>query len=172
MAIEIERKFLVRGTDWCKQPSVPITQGYLVRDHTRSVRVRVQGELGFLTIKGPLKGLSRTEFEYEIPATDARALLELCDGSLINKVRHLVAHKGKTWEIDEFMGENEGLVVAELELESEDETFERPQWLGKEVTQDSRYLNGNLASHSFRSWPVEIDERDLPRDVIDRASLA
>lgn len=155
MAVEIERKFLVQGDDWCKLPAVSITQGYLARGETHSVRVRIQGKRGFFAVKGPQRGISREEFEYEIPLTDARALLQLCNGGLIDKVRHLVEHQGRTWEVDEFLGENTGLVVAELELQREDEVFERPQWLGKEVTQDSRYLNSNLAAHPFCSWPTE-----------------
>jgi CYTH domain-containing protein len=173
MAIEIERKFLVHGTDWCKPPCVPITQGYLIRDAVRSVRVRVQGELGFLTIKGPQKGLSRAEFEYEIPVADARALLPFCSGPLIQKVRHVLEYSGKTWEVDEFLGDNTGLVVAELELDREDETFERPQWLGKEVSQDARYLNGNLAACPFISWAErETDEPNRGGGSYDRTCSA
>ncbi|MDR7306245.1 CYTH domain-containing protein [Rhodoferax saidenbachensis] len=152
MAIEIERKFLVTGTAWQQAPGVPYRQGYLNRDKTRTVRVRVAGDAAFLTIKGVSVGATRAEFEYPIPVADAQALLALCDGPLIEKTRHVLTHEGTVWEVDVFAGDNAGLVVAEVELASEDQPFVRPDWLGAEVTHDARYFNSNLASHPFTKW--------------------
>jgi adenylate cyclase len=154
MGIEIERKFLVAGDGW-RQPAAAQTrfsQGYLSRDPARTVRVRLAGERAFLTIKGATRGATRAEFEYEIPPADAQALLALCDGPVVDKIRHLCLHEGMTWEIDEFLGANAGLVVAEIELQSEDQAFARPAWLGEEVTGDARYVNANLAVKPFSSW--------------------
>ncbi|MFT7724346.1 MAG: CYTH domain-containing protein [Roseateles sp.] len=156
MGIEIERKFLVRGDGW-RQPAEAQTrfsQGYLSRDPARTVRVRVAGERAFLTIKGATTGATRAEFEYAVPLADARQLLALCDGPVVEKIRHrCVAGGGLAWEIDEFLGANAGLVVAEIELASEDQPFARPAWLGEEVTGDARYVNANLAAHPFTGWP-------------------
>jgi len=152
MPIETERKFLVAGTEWRQASPARISQGYLNRDKERTVRVRLAGDRAFLTIKGITKGASRAEFEYEIPVDDAEQLLKLCEGPLIQKVRHVIEYKGLKWEIDEFMGDNAGLVIAEVELQSEDQAFERPRWLGKEVTGDARYFNANLAVCPYSSW--------------------
>lgn len=152
MAIEIERKFLVNGTAWQQAPGVLYRQGYLNRDKTRTVRVRVAGDAAFLTIKGVSVGATRAEFEYPIPVADAQALLALCDGPLVEKTRHVLNHEGTAWEVDVFAGDNAGLVVAEVELASEDQPFARPDWLGAEVTHDARYFNSNLASHPFTKW--------------------
>nr|WP_315466389.1 CYTH domain-containing protein [uncultured Rhodoferax sp.] len=152
MAVEIERKFLVVGDAWRNDSGVLYRQGYLNRDKARTVRVRIAGEAAFLTIKGPSTGATRAEFEYPVPLNDAQALLALCDGPLIEKTRYLVPHAGHCWEVDEFAGDNAGLVVAELELASEDEVFEAPAWLGAEVTQDVRYFNSHLATHPFCAW--------------------
>jgi adenylate cyclase len=152
MGIEIERKFLVISDAWRHAAGVRFSQGYLNRDKERTVRVRLAGDKAFLTIKGLTQGASRAEFEYEIPATDGEALLKLCEGPIIEKVRRVLAHEGDTWEIDEFLGENAGLIVAEIELRSEDQTFARPTWLGEEVTHDARYFNSSLASHPFSKW--------------------
>ncbi len=152
MAVEIERKFLVKGDAWRNDSGVLYRQGYLNRDKLRTVRVRIAGEAAFLTIKGKSTGATRAEFEYSIPIEDAQALLALCDGPLIEKTRYLVLHAGHRWEVDEFAGDNAGLVVAELELTSEDETFESPSWLGAEVTHDARYFNSNLATQPFCAW--------------------
>jgi CYTH domain-containing protein len=152
MGIEIERKFLVVGDGWRQGEGTRYSQGYLNRDAQRTVRVRIAGEHAFLTVKGISKGATRSEFEYAIPANDARQLLELADGPVIEKVRRIVEHEGSRWEVDEFFGDNAGLVVAELELESEAQAFERPQWLGREVTGDSRYYNSNLAAHPYKDW--------------------
>lgn len=154
MGIEIERKFLVTGDGW-RQPASAQTrfsQGYLSRDPARTVRVRVAGDAAFLTVKGATRGATRAEFEYPIPPADALQLLALCDGPVVEKVRHLCPHAGMTWEVDEFLGANAGLVVAEIELQSEGQAFDRPPWLGEEVTGDARYVNANLAVRPFKSW--------------------
>ncbi len=152
MGIEIERKFLVVGDDWRQAPAVPYAQGYLNRDKQRTVRVRVVQDKAWLTVKGASHGATRAEFEYAIPVADAEELLALCDGPLVRKLRRVVEHAGATWEIDEFQGDNAGLVVAEIELASEDEAFEAPPWLGAEVTHDARYFNSNLAAAPFSTW--------------------
>lgn len=152
MGIEIERKFLVTGTTWRQGVGVRFSQGYLNRDKARTVRVRLAGEQAFLTIKGVSVGASRAEFEYEIPAADAEQLLMLSDGPIIEKIRRVIAFEGARWEVDEFLGENAGLVVAEIELHSEDQAFARPEWIGEEVTHDSRYFNSNLATQPFSRW--------------------
>lgn len=153
--MEIERKFLVCGDFTpCTVSSSRIVQGYICSERGRTVRVRIYGEKGFLTIKGPSgdNGLSRYEFEREVSLADAEELMKLCEPGVIDKVRHLAKVGRHTWEVDVFRGENEGLVVAEVELSSEDETFERPAWLGTEVTGDRRYYNSTLAKHPFSSW--------------------
>jgi adenylate cyclase len=154
MGVEIERKFLVTGAGWRQAPGVRVSQGYLNRDKHRTVRVRVAGEKAHLTIKGATEGASRAEFEYQIPVQDGAQLLQLCDGPLIEKIRRAIVCDGVTWEVDEFLGENAGLIVAEIELQSEDQVFARPAWLGEEVTADSRYFNANLATHPFSTWPA------------------
>jgi adenylate cyclase len=152
MGIEIERKFLVNGDGWRQPHAVRICQGYLNRDKQRTVRVRVMGEVAYLTVKGLSRGATRAEFEYAIPVSDAEALLALCDGPLIDKLRHVVVHEGARFEVDEFFGDNAGLVVAEIELTSEDQAFARPAWLGDEVTHDARYFNSSLAERPFKQW--------------------
>ncbi|MDP1562662.1 MAG: CYTH domain-containing protein [Pirellulaceae bacterium] len=152
MGVEIERKFLVSGTDWKQGPGRQLSQGYLNQAGRVTVRVRVDEARGFLTIKGPTEGIRRAEFEYEIPVTDARELLQLCQPPLIEKRRYEVVSEGQLWEIDEFLGENSGLVVAEIELPSEDTPFSRPVWLGAEVSTDPRYRNSNLAILPFSRW--------------------
>lgn len=154
MGLEIERKFLVVGEGW-RQPAERQTrfvQGYLNRDPARTVRVRLAGERGFLTIKGATRGATRAEFEYEVPAAEARELLAMSDGPVVDKIRHLCEHEGDVWEVDEFLGANAGLVVAEIELQSEAQAFARPAWLGEEVTGDARYVNANLAVKPFSRW--------------------
>lgn len=155
MATEIERKFLVKG-NFSKGvfDSERIVQGYICSAPGRTVRIRIRGKVGFLTIKGPSdeKGLSRYEFEQQISLADAKQLMKLCEGGIIDKVRNLV-HCGKhVWEIDVFYGANEGLVMAEIELSSEDERFERPEWLGEEVSGDRRYYNSMLIAHPYSEW--------------------
>ena len=152
MATEIERKFLVVGDAWRTADGTRIWQGYLNRDKDRTVRVRVAGEHAFLTVKGATKGATRAEFEYEIALADAEQMMSLCDGPVIQKVRHRVAHAGFTWEIDEFLGDNAGLVVAEIELPSEEQPFAKPTWVGREVTDDARYYNSNLAAQPYAAW--------------------
>lgn len=155
MALEIERKFLVRG-DFLGDVSSSsrIVQGYLAASPVASVRVRIYGEKGYMTVKGRpgASGMSRFEWEKEIPVDEALMLLKLCGGGVIDKVRHLVPYEGHVFEVDVFHGMNEGLVVAEVELESEDEEFSRPQWLGEEVTSDVRYRNSMLLKHPFTKW--------------------
>lgn len=154
MGIEIERKFLVAGDGWRTQASgaTRFSQGYLSRDPARTVRVRIAGEQAFLTIKGATTGATRAEFEYAVPLADAQQLLALADGPVVEKVRHLCVVDGMTWEVDEFLSANAGLVVAEIELQSEDQPFTRPAWLGAEVTGDARYVNANLAVRPFTHW--------------------
>ena len=155
MSLEIERKFLVRGGfKEAASDALRITQGYLSSSPGRSVRVRLRGEQGFLTIKGPSLdgGLSRFEWEKEIDAADARTLLTLCEPSLIDKTRYLVKVGNHTFEVDEFHGDNEGLVVAEVELGAPDEPYEKPDWLGEEVTGDRRYYNSMLARNPYKNW--------------------
>ena len=153
MGLEIERKFLVVGDSWRAAPAVPYAQGYLNRDKQRTVRVRIVRDRAWLTVKGANSGATRAEFEYAIPVDDARQLLALCDGPLVRKLRRVVVHAGMAWEIDEFEGDNAGLVVAEIELPSEDAPFEPPPWLGAEVTHDPRYFNSSLATAPFSTWP-------------------
>jgi len=152
MPTEIERKFLVRGTDWRQGVPVRLCQGYLNRDKERTVRIRIAGCRAYLTIKGLTQGASRPEFEYEIPLKDAEALLTLCDRPPLEKNRYTVQHRGATWEIDEFLGANAGLVIAEIELKDERQGFERPSWLSTEVTADSRYFNSNLIAAPYETW--------------------
>jgi adenylate cyclase len=152
MGIEIERKFLVSGEAWKQAPGQLISQGYLNRDKQRTVRVRVAGEQAWLTIKGLSTGATRAEFEYPVPLADALEMLALCDGPRVEKIRRCIPHQGMTWEVDEFLGDNAGLVVAEIELESADQAFEPPPWLGQEVTADTRYFNSSLASLPFSRW--------------------
>jgi adenylate cyclase len=156
MAQEIERKFLVAGASWKDGATGTLTrQGYLsnVKEHT--VRVRVAGAMAFLTIKGPSRGLARDEFEYPIPVDDAEAMLDaLCERPLIEKTRWLVPFKGFTWEVDEFHGENAGLVVAEVEVPTPETKPELPPWVREEVSSDPRYFNSNLVKNPFRAWPT------------------
>ena len=153
MGIEIERKFLVEGDAWRVGASPSrIVQGFLSRDPERIVRVRLRDGEAFLTIKAKGSGLARVEVEVAIPAEEARQLLPLCLPPLIEKTRHLVPWAGHLWEIDEFYGDNAGLVVAEVELAAEDEIFERPPWLGQEVSEDFRYSNAALSERPWRDW--------------------
>ena len=160
MGIEIERKFLVRNTDWktLVAASHSCTQGYIALEGSGSVRVRVLGNKGFLTLKGPRIGLRRTEFEYEIPKAEAEVLLEsFCDEAHISKIRHEVNYGGNVWEIDEFTGENAGLTLAEVELDQEDQSVSLPDWIGKEVSEDVRFFNARLARHPITTWLAKPD---------------
>jgi len=152
MGIEIERKFLVKGDAWRTPGGTRYVQGYLRREKGRTIRVRIGGGRAFLTIKGPSTGASRPEFEYPIPVADAEQLMAFCEGARVEKIRHEVPFAGLTWEVDEFLGENQGLVVAEVELEREDQPIEKPPWVGEEVTGDPRYYNASLAVRPYRSW--------------------
>ncbi|HIZ32087.1 MAG TPA: CYTH domain-containing protein [Candidatus Bacteroides merdigallinarum] len=155
MAQEIERKFLVTGDYRSSATSSShIAQGYICSDRGRTVRVRIRDDRGYLTIKGPSadNGLSRYEWEQEISLEDARDLAKLCQGQFIDKTRYMVPFAGHTFEVDEFHGDNEGLVMAEVELSTPDEPFERPAFLGKEVTGDRRYYNSQLMQHPYRTW--------------------
>lgn len=155
MPVEIERKFLVSGDTWRQSPGVRIRQGYLTREKDRTVRVRVFGGEAALTVKGPAVGASRAEFEYKIPLADGEELLKLCEGPFIEKIRRTLREGEVAWEVDEFLGENAGLVIAEVELQSEAQTFASPTWLGDEVTHDPRYFNSNLATHPYRKWRAQ-----------------
>jgi len=154
MGEEIERKFLVEGDAWRETAEgTRVRQGFLSTEAERTVRVRVAGRRGTITVKGKNVGARRAEFEYEIPAAEAERMLDtLCKRPLIEKVRYTLAVSSHTWEIDVFEGENAGLVVAEIELGSEDEAFEKPEWVGEEVTDDPRYFNSNLVANPYRHW--------------------
>lgn len=154
MAKEIERKFLVRDDTWREGArGVRYRQGYLALLRLCTVRVRIGGERAYLTVKGRAVGCVRDEYEYEIPTADAEEMIgNLCESGIIDKTRYRVDHAGRSWEIDEFHGENAGLVVAEIELESPEARFERPPWAGEEVTHDPRYTNAALAQNPFTGW--------------------
>lgn len=154
MGTEIERKFLVTGDGWRGGAEcLACAQGYLATGPPVSVRVRIMGEKATLNVKTATTDITRAEFEYEIPAEDARELLaNSCVGSIIDKTRHLAKHGGMTWEVDEFHGDNDGLIVAEIELGREDQAFLKPPWLGEEVSGDPRYLNSHLSQHPYREW--------------------
>ena len=160
MNIETERKFLVRDSSYkdFETGCHAVKQGYIAHDGGNTVRVRILDGKGVLTIKGPSgpAGMSRAEWEMEIPAGDALELFELCHGGKVEKIRHIVpAGGGRCFEVDEFFGENEGLVMAEIELGSEDEVFVRPAWLGEEVTGNRHYYNSFLTKCPYKSWPEE-----------------
>lgn len=161
MPLEIERKFLVIGDAWRRDVvrSVEMRQGYLAREGLASVRVRLEGAVAKLNIKAAVVGSARAEYEYDMPADECREILaSLCVGR-VEKTRHYVptygAHAGAVWEIDEFVGDNAGLVVAEIELVSADEAFDRPAWLGRELTDERRYYNHALALHPYRDWSAQ-----------------
>ncbi len=164
MALEIERKFLLADDSWRAEVSRVdrMAQGYLndasaVREgrQNTSVRVRIAGDEAWLNIKSRDLGVARQEFEYPLPLGDAEALLTLCVGGRIDKLRHIVERGGHVWEIDEFLGDNAGLIVAEIELASVDEAFDRPTWLGREVSDQARYYNLNLAERPYAQWSDE-----------------
>lgn len=155
MLKEIERKFLVKGDYKSKaKQSTRVTQGYLSSVIERTVRVRIKGNKGFITIKGISEdgGVSRFEWEKEIPVGEAEELLKICEPCVIDKIRHLVPVGNHVYEVDEFFGDNEGLVVAEVELNSVDEQFDKPEWLGREVTGDAKYYNSMLSRHPYKNW--------------------
>ncbi|MCF6406408.1 CYTH domain-containing protein [Chitinophaga filiformis] len=155
MAKEIERKYLIDVEKWEKIEK-PIgqhyRQGYLVTDPQKTIRVRLTDTKGFLTIKGISVGATRSEYEYEIPITEAKELLDNFSISELSKIRYNIVYRGMTWEVDEFLGDNAGLFVAEIELQSEDEVFELPEWVGQEVTEDDKYYNSNLTINPYKNW--------------------
>ena len=157
MGVEIERKFIVINDGWKNQePGSSISQGYLSTSMDRVVRVRVINEDAYLTVKSSIDGLVRNEWEYPIPVDDAKIMLKnLCIQPIIEKVRYRILHAGMMWDLDVFSGENEGLIIAEIELESENQPFDVPAWAGKEVTDKPRYYNNNLARYPYRSWTDE-----------------
>jgi CYTH domain-containing protein len=155
MKTETERKFLLRKDLWYavrKPPGEYIRQGYLFSSPEKSIRIRIAGNLAYLTIKGQPGKISRTEIEFPVPLEEARWALEHFTGRIIEKMRYKTEFHGKTWEVDEFFGENEGLILAEIELSSPDETFDHPAWLGGEVTGDPKYYNACLAEHPYSTW--------------------
>ena len=162
MATEIERKFLVKPEEWqqFRQNSDPTLlsstlyrQGYIFSSVNKTVRIRIAGDRGFITIKGPTVGYSRSEFEYSIPLADAEVMLnQLCELPLIEKTRHKVAWDNLIWEVDEFAGDNQGLMVAEVELSDTNQAITLPDWAGEEVSDDPRYFNASLAKHPFTRW--------------------
>ncbi len=154
MGVEIERKFLLKGEEWrAFGHPVLYRQGYLNRSKERTIRVRMAGEKGYLTIKGISRGAKRTEYEYEIPKEDCHAMLsDLVETPVIEKNRYRIEYKGLVFEVDEFLKENQGLILAEVELESEHQNIELPDWIGKEVTHDPRYYNSNLVLFPYTKW--------------------
>jgi CYTH domain-containing protein len=154
MGLEIERKFLVQKNLWIPlMEGVLYRQGYIYTQNGNTVRVRIAGDKGYLTLKGKTKGSVRSEFEYEIPLEEAGEMLDLlCDRPLIEKIRYKEKIGELTWEIDEFLGENEGLILGEVELESENQKVTLPEWIGEEVTQYPRYYNSNLAKNPYSQW--------------------
>lgn len=154
MGIEIERKFLLKNEDWRSEitSKTIIKQGYLNSQKERTVRIRVRNDKGYITIKGKNVNATRQEFEYEIPVSDAESMLLLCEMPIIEKIRNIVLDDGNTWEIDEFEGGNKGLILAEIELDSEKEKFRLPSWIGEEVTHDTRFFNSNLITHPYSKF--------------------
>ncbi len=153
MAKEIERKYLVKGSDWKKLAQGKFyCQGYIATLGKQTVRIRIVGEQGYLTLKGKTVGQTRSEFEYPIPLADAREILEtLCDRPLIEKIRYKIPQGNLIWEVDEFLGENAGLIIAEVELTEENQKMELPEWIDRQVT-DPKYYNSNLAKHPYSQW--------------------
>jgi len=152
---EIEHKYLVRKDLWYavhKPQGMNIRQGYLLTDPEKNIRIRTTGSEAFITIKGPSCNATRAEYEYSIPCGDAEELLQFCSAHLIEKVRYRMEYAGKIWEVDEFFGENEGLIMAEIELTFAEEKYEKPAWVGEEVTSDPHYYNAYLALHPFSGW--------------------
>lgn len=155
MALEIEHKYLLKRSAWeqvTPQKSVHLQQAYILSDPDKTIRVRTQHDKAWITIKGKTQGAGRLEFEYEIPLEDARELIRNFSSQAIEKIRHYVVYEGKTWEVDEFKGSNDGLLVAEIELGSETEVYQLPEWVDTNVTADLRYANSNLAIKPFTSW--------------------
>lgn len=163
MSKEIERKFLVKSETYKDFPFVYYKQGYLSLEAERTIRVRIANGKGYLTVKGKNKGISRLEYEYEIPIEDAEEMLsEFVNGGVIEKRRYKCIFDGKLWEVDEFLGDNTGLVVAEVELKVENEEVNKPEWIGDEVSNDERYYNSNLINNPYKNW-----ENDTSSFTID-----
>jgi adenylate cyclase len=155
MGVEIERKFLVHHDKWAalaKPKGLVIRQGYMLKDAAKTIRVRIKDEESFITIKGKTKGISRSEYEYGIPLKDGLELLEAFCEAVVEKQRYCISYAGKLWEVDVFEGENQGLIVAEIELADEAETFDLPRWVSTEVTSDARYYNSNLSVNPYKNW--------------------
>ncbi len=155
MSLEIERKFLVDHEKWrqaMKPTGAHYRQGYLLNDDQRTIRVRVTDHQGFITLKGATTGITRKEYEYKIPVEDGNELLDGFARSEIEKIRYRIDFAGKLWEVDEFLGDNEGLIMAEIELKSETEEFEKPAWVTVEVSNDDRYYNSYLSTHPYKKW--------------------
>jgi len=155
MGIEIERKFLVDHNQWrqlSKPEGVHYRQGYLATDAKTTTRIRVKDKQGFITIKGLSKGISRSEYEYPIPVDDAIEMLDTLAESEVEKIRYNIHFEGHLWEVDEFLGDNAGLIMAEIELKDEAETFAKPNWITQEVSDDDRYYNSNLSQNPFKNW--------------------
>ncbi|RFS15183.1 CYTH domain-containing protein [Emticicia sp. C21] len=155
MALEIERKYLIHQDKWDnfqKPEGQLFRQGYILKDPDKTIRVRVTNTTAYLTIKGASLGATRTEFEYEIPKQEGIELLDNFAVSELSKIRYKVLYSNKLWEVDVFLGNNEGLIVAEIELESEEESFELPEWINVEVTGDNKYYNSNLSANPFKNW--------------------
>ena len=153
MALEIEKKFLVAEDVWRNEQGTMYRQGYLNSEKRRNVRVRIIEDKGYLTVKGMARGAVRAEYEYDIPKHEAEAMLnDLCEKPLIEKRRYKIKYKGHLWEVDEFFGENKGLILAEVELGREDENLIIPEWIGEEVTGDPKYFNSNLIHHPYNKW--------------------
>lgn len=153
MSVEIERKFLVNGNGYKSGSFKVYRQGYLYTETKHTVRVRTAGKKAVITIKGKRIGISRSEFEYKIPFKDAEQMLDsLCEKPIIEKKRYVIKYSGLIWEVDEFMGKNEGLVIAEVELESEDQEIDLPPWVGEDVSKNPRYANSNLVRNPYKSW--------------------
>jgi len=155
MGFETERKFLVDHEKW-KQVKKPkgmhYRQGYLISDSIRTVRVRITDKLGYITFKGPTKGITRKEFEYKIPLEDGVELLEIFSAPCTEKIRYRIKYEGKLWEIDEFLGDNSGLIIAEIELKDEHEEFKKPAWVTDDVSDEKKYYNSNLSLNPYKRW--------------------
>jgi adenylate cyclase len=153
--MEIERKYLLNKEVWLKSGNPTgknIIQGYLTTDINKTIRIRVMGTLGYMTIKGKTNHISREEFEFPIPTDMAKKLIKKYSEGIVEKIRYCIPYRGKIWEVDKFLGDNEGLLLAEIELNFEDEVFELPEWIEKEVSDDIRYFNSNLSKNPYKNW--------------------
>lgn len=161
MGREIERKFLIKESEWAKTDKPGgkyLRQGYLVSDPNKTIRVRTTYDKAWITIKGISVGASRLEYEYEIPLGEGLELLDNFAEAELEKIRYEIHHQDKLWEVDVFLGDNNGLIVAEIELDSEDEKFELPEWVAEEVTQEKKYYNSNLTKHPFKLWNINVQK--------------